>query len=164
MYSIIELNSNSMGFNGINSQLNRNEMQISGKGTENLFMILIIHDYGVEKTDPKRHLCKILHTILNILFRIITIKDRTKHLHYTNFKFLVIEIPIIKKLLQFPHAQKSHVTQHHMLKSYAYIYMFWNLVCKWNVNNFGEISHGHFNSKFKTSITLIFGEMYVEKT
>jgi hypothetical protein len=110
MDSIIELNSNSMGFNGINSQLNRNEMQIGGKGTENLFMILIIHDYGVEKIDPKRHLCRILHTILNILFRIVTIKDHTKHLHYTNFKFLVIEIPIIKKLLQFPHAQKSYIT------------------------------------------------------
>jgi hypothetical protein len=51
-----------------------------------------------------------------------------------------------------------------MLRSYAYIYMFWNLVCKRNDNNFGEIWHGHFNSKFKTSITLIFGEMYVEKT
>ncbi len=39
-----------MGFNGINSQLNRNKMQIGAKGTKNLFMILMIHDYGVEKT------------------------------------------------------------------------------------------------------------------
>jgi hypothetical protein len=37
-------------FNGINSQLNRNKMQIGAKGIENLFMILMIHDYGVEKT------------------------------------------------------------------------------------------------------------------
>jgi hypothetical protein len=37
-------------FNGIHSQLKINEMQIGTKGTENLFMILIIHVYGVEKT------------------------------------------------------------------------------------------------------------------
>ncbi len=67
--------------------------------------------------------------ILNILFRIVTIKDQTKYLHYTNFKLLVIEIPIIKKILQFSHAQKKHIKQHHMLRSYAYIYMFWNIAC-----------------------------------
>jgi hypothetical protein len=39
-----------MGFNGINSQLNRNKMQIGAKGTKVFFMILMIHDYGVEKT------------------------------------------------------------------------------------------------------------------
>jgi hypothetical protein len=37
-------------FNGIHSQLKITEMQIGTKGTENLFMILIIHVYGVEKT------------------------------------------------------------------------------------------------------------------
>jgi hypothetical protein len=37
-------------FDGIHSQLKRNEIQIGTKGIENLFMILIIHVYGVEKT------------------------------------------------------------------------------------------------------------------
>ncbi len=37
-----------MGFNGI--ELKRNEMQIGKKGIENLFMTLIIHGYGVDRT------------------------------------------------------------------------------------------------------------------
>jgi hypothetical protein len=41
-------------FNGIHSQLKRNEMQIGTKGIENLFMNLIIHGYGVEKTSIQR--------------------------------------------------------------------------------------------------------------
>ncbi len=67
--------------------------------------------------------------ILNILFKIVTIKDHAKYFDYINFKIFVIEIYIIKKLLQFSHAQKKHITQHHMLRRYAYIYMFWNIVC-----------------------------------
>jgi len=67
--------------------------------------------------------------IWSLTFRIVTRKVHTKDLHYTNFKLLIIEIPIIKKILQFSNAQKKHFTQRHMLRSYAYIYMFWNIVC-----------------------------------
>ncbi len=116
-------------FNGIHSRLKKNEMQIGTKCIENLFMILIIHGYCVEKTDPKKQLCIILHMVLNIQFKIVTIKDHAEHLHYTNFKFFDIESPILKKLLQFSYAQKKHIAQHHMLRSYVYSYVFWKIFC-----------------------------------
>jgi hypothetical protein len=31
--------------------MNRNKLQIGAKGIENVFMILMIHDYGVEKAE-----------------------------------------------------------------------------------------------------------------
>jgi hypothetical protein len=78
--------------------LRKDELQIDVEGIENQFINSMMHDYGVEKkkfqkdTYVKKHLCRILQMVFNILFGIVKAKDHKKDLLSMSYEFLVTRI------------------------------------------------------------------------
>jgi hypothetical protein len=75
--------------NSIQIQLKKNDIQVAAKCIENMFVTSIIYDCVIKIKEfwkeiiPKKHLCIILHMVLDISFEITKAKDHMKDPPYT---------------------------------------------------------------------------------